>query len=220
MPKKILYSIFFIIVLLTLPYIWLLQSKINAVKKEVGLLNRQKSGFLKELQLEKNNFAKISQVYRLLNDQFRESQEDLAKINQEFQEAQKTIERLNSQVSVMSVLRAENEYAHSQNQQLEERLKDTLMQRDELKFRLSSVSELRKALKDLKNRRKKEIEDVVSWTKELEQPQVPKPEEKTKASRKKSVAKQKRAPAGNRGYVYKNGKPTYQPGVKIEVEPF
>ena len=113
--------------------------------------------------------------------------------NENLQNSQKTIEQLTLQIALS---KAENTALREEKNRLSLELTEVSQERDTLKARLSSIPELKKTIKEVK---------VQIY--------------KAKAVMRE-IAKKRRVIEGNRGYLMKNGKPTFPVSkIKIEVMP-
>lgn len=148
------------------------------------------------LEAEKQNLLELYQQLSRENEQLkgglRASEEKLAKLGADFASAAKTIEDLNSFISIAE---AEITALREENKGLEFELGNASQAKEALEARMSSVTELKKAIRQLK----------------VHMRQV-------KVGKKKNIDAQK-AIQGNRGFLTKDGKFTYPAKVKIEVTP-
>lgn len=169
-----------------------------SVKEKYDLLNtiNQIKTQVTALENEKQNLLRAQQELAQKNEELKDnlklSEEKLAKEAVDFTQFQKTIEDFNSQISL---LKAENTALREEKDNLNSRLAEVSQEKENLKSRLSSFSELKKALKELKKQ-----------TRQLRF------ELRKKAEIQKIIE-------GNRGYLIKDGKPTYPSKVRIEVKP-
>jgi len=115
-------------------------------------------------------------------------------LNDDFTQVQDAIEQLNSQVSGLI---AENTTLKEKEDKLIKELTRVYNEKKGLQARLSSITELKKAIKELK----KQVYRVGTEVKE------------------KIKAKNTAIKEGNLGFLIKNGKSTYPAKVKIEVKP-
>ena len=120
-------------------------------------------------------------------------EEKIAQLSTDVAYAQKMMEDLNSQVSI---LKAENMAVREQNDSLNARLSQVSQEKEALALRLSSVAELKKAIRDLKKQMRK-VRSEIKFKEEVASGKVLE---------------------GNRGFLLKDGKPTYPTRVKIEVK--
>jgi len=165
---------------------------LNQTKEQAAALENEKQNLLQELEKEKELQQKISQENSALKDNIRLSEEKLAKLDADFAQAQKAIEQLNSK---FALLKAENTALIEKNSRVNNKLTQVSQEKDTLQVKLSSIAELKKAIKELKRQMCKVgmvIKEKVRTNKIIE---------------------------GNRGFLIKDGKFTYPAKVKIEVTP-
>lgn len=215
--KKTLLVILGIIIVSALGYIWLLQSKVAKITLEAEVLDRQKQGLLLDLEKERVAALKLSAKYQLIQDKLKSTEEELVRIDADFKNAQRSIDELNSQVVI---LKTESSQARQKNDQLEIELQQVSQERGTLALKMGSVSELQKAIRDLKRDRQKLRQEVVRWA--APKPVLSRPKIKSPGlALKKTKTKQaQNNDTGNRGFLVKEGKGTHQSIVRIEVEPF
>lgn len=210
--------ILFILIVCALGYILSLLLKLDKANKDILSLGRQKQVLERDLTSQIDKYQKLSVQYKDVQDKLKVSEDKLVKIDADFKDAQRSIEELNSQISLLKV---EGGDVRQQNERLTVELRQASQERDELQARMNSVTELKKAIKDLKKQRKKVVQDVVNWTRERA---VYQPERREitlpKVKAIKVIEEDSDAIAGNQGFIIKNGRATYQSTVKIEVEPF
>jgi chromosome segregation ATPase len=169
-----------------------LLSAINQIKAQLGALEIEKQGLVQDLDKERQLSQQVTQENSGLKDSLKEKEDKIAQLATDVAYAQKMVEDLNSQVSI---LKAENMAVRDQNSGLTVKLNELSRQKDALAIRLSSVAELKKAIRELK----KQVRKVRSEIKYKE-------------------TAYERVFEGNRGFLLKNGKPTYPTKVKIEVK--
>lgn len=155
-----------------------LSKSLQEAKEQVVVLQIERQNLLQELEKEKQ----LQEQLLMLKDNLEASRNRLTRLFGDFERAQKTIEQLDSQISLLRL----------ENRALREEIDNLEFQRDDLKVRLSSLIELKKAIRELKikmRRVKTEIEK----------------------KRPETVVE------GNRGYLIKDGKSTY-PLYKVRIE--
>lgn len=163
-----------------------LKNSLDKTKEQVATLENEKQNILAELEKEKELQLKLNQEIFELKDYLKASKARLTKLSTDHSNAQKTVEYLDSQ---LSLLRAENSALLDRNMRLFEENKN-------IKARLSSIVELKKAIKEIRRKMYK-ISTQVKYKTRVE----------------KFIE-------GNRGYLIKNGKYTTSPSkIKIEVVP-
>lgn len=160
---------------------------LDRLKVQVAALEDERQNLLQTLEKEKE----LQQKFKI---DLGASQERLSKLNGELTQAQKTIEDLSAQVST---LKTENVSLIKEKDDLSVQLTQIIQEKDEFKRRLSSLSELKKAIRELKRQMRKISREIKTETR----PQTDKIIE------------------GNRGFLIKDGKSTYISRVKIEVKP-
>ncbi len=176
-------------------YLMTLNEKNDLLKN----LNQVK-GQIASLELEKQNLLqtidKEKESQKALTDEnatLKDELKNLAQVDENLQNSQKTIEQLTAQIALS---KAENTALREEKNRLSLELTQVSQERDTLKARLSSIPELKKTIKEVKV-------------------QV----QKAKAVMRE-IAKKRRVVEGNRGYLMKNGKPTFPVSkIKIEVMP-
>ena len=169
-----------------------LSANIRQLNTDVKALENEKSGLVKDLNQEKELNSALSQENTGLKDNLNQTQAKLAQMETDFRASQKTNEDLDSQISLVKV---ENTVLRDQIQGLELGINQAKADKEQLQARLSSIAELKKAIKELRQKArlaKKQVQERIE-TKE-------------------------RIILGNNGYLIKDGKPTNNT-VRIEVEP-
>jgi chromosome segregation ATPase len=163
-----------------------LKNSLDKTKSQVVRLENEKQNILADLEKEKELKQRLNQEISELKDYLKASKNRLTKLFKDHSYTQKTAGHLDSQ---LSLLRAENSALLDRNMSLFEENKN-------LKARLSSIVELRKAIKEIRRKMFKVSKEV-----------------KYKTLVEKFIE-------GNRGYLIKNGKyTTYPAKIKIEVTP-
>lgn len=214
-PKVILTVILvFIIWAAGLNYAWQSKAKIDKLKNNIGTLNNEKQALINDLSREKKLYNTLNGEYQKVQNKLKVTEDKLVEIGADFQNAQKTIEDLNSRISILKV---EGETLRKENEDVKFDLNEVTQEKNTLQDKMSSVAELKKAIKELKNQRKQVMREVARWI-------SPKP------SPARTVYEEIKIPSeetrieevfeGNMGFLIKDKKPTYKARVKIEVEPF
>jgi len=156
---------------------------------------RQIKNKIDSLSTEKQNLLQIIQkrkeIELKLNDTLKANEQQLSEINAKLLTANKDITDLNAQVSL---LKTENKVLKEQSDNLKLQLAGVTQEKDALQAKLSSLSELKSAIRELK----RQMRQVTPGIKKIAQDSLSE---------------------GNRGYIIKDGKPTYPAKVKIEVTP-
>lgn len=175
-------------------YIWSLKEKydllntLNQAKEQVATLETQRQNLLQDLKKEKELRQQLIQENSGIKEHLRASKKRLTELFAEYEGIQKKMEHLNSQVAL---LKAENTALIEK----ENKLAQLSQENDSLKARLSSIPELKKAIKELKGQMHKAGKEI------------------------KQGIKPGKIIEGNRGFLIKDGKFTYPATLKIEVIP-
>ncbi|MFA5156569.1 MAG: hypothetical protein WC532_04180 [Candidatus Omnitrophota bacterium] len=178
----------------------MLHSSLEEKKTEIAGLENQKQNLLQEIEKEKETTQKFMRINARLKDSLKAGASRISRLFGQYMQAQEDNERLNSQVAI---LKAENDAVRVEEIRLKLELEHANQEKEALSSRLSSLSELKKAIRELKNKKG-------STSVEIKKIEV-----------KKKPLKDTE-PAGNRGYIIKDG--VFVPGsssakVKIEVSP-
>lgn len=158
-----------------------LLDSLNKVKQQAMVLEQAKNNLSQELKMAKADNEKIASRNASLKEYLKAAHQRIIKSFQ----AQKKINELNTYVSLLK----------SENAELAEKNTRYFQENENLKARLSSGKELKKALKELKKQAYKVTGEIMQKTDEQE------------------------TIVGNRGYVIKDGQINNPPKVKIEVVP-
>lgn len=152
---------------------------------------------LRTIDLKKQIIA-LTQEKSNLADVLSQREMDLARLNlkqqkleEDFKEGQKNMEGMTSK---NSALQAENSV-------LKEEIDKVKLERDSLQAKLLSIPELKKLIIELKQKTA-QVNKIVR-----------------KRFKVENIKKIERIIIGNRGYLIKDGQPTYNTAVKIDVEP-
>jgi chromosome segregation ATPase len=165
---------------------------LNQVKDELDVLEQEKQNLLVDLEKEKGRQAELSEKNAELKDNIKATRRRLTKIFMEKREKEKTYEELSYR---FSILQAEKVALLEEKDQLNAGLSQANSENEKLKVKLSSIQELKKAIRELKYKirplivkpkKPKEIDEMIE---------------------------------GNRGYVIRDGKSTYPGKIRIEVRP-
>lgn len=169
-----------------------------SLKEKYDLLNtiNQIKTQVTTLENEKQNLLQLKeqlvQENSGLKDNLRASEEKIAKQAADFTLVQNALENLSSQISLA---KAENGALREERDNLSGQLTQVSQEKEGLKARLGSLAELKKAIKELKKQMRRLNTEV-----------------KKKAAIQKIIE-------GNRGYLVKDGRPTYPSKIRIEVNP-
>lgn len=156
-----------------------------------GLLNlvnhtREQAMILgKKIEEERTIYQKVNKENLWLKDYLGASRKRLSRLFSVYEEAQKKIDDLNSRFSLLQI----------ENSALLEEKGRIFQENEQLKVKLSSVSELKKAIKELRRQMRRVGTQI------------------------KEKAQTERIIEGNRGFLIKNGDLTYPAKVAIEVTP-
>jgi chromosome segregation ATPase len=168
--------------------------KIDKMGERQAVLEKEKQNLLQGVAKEKERGESLSQENSELRDNLRAGKRRLARLFVALSEAQRQNHELNPGAPL---LKSEDVDLREQQTKLKLELSRIREENNELKARFNSVAELKKAIKELKIKKRKE-----KVTAEVE-PEVP---------AKKTIE-------GNRGFMMKDSKFTYPAKVKIEVIP-
>ncbi|MFH0738830.1 MAG: hypothetical protein V2A59_03115 [Candidatus Omnitrophota bacterium] len=169
-----------------------LYNTLNQIKEQVADLEAQKQEILQGIEKEKQLNLQITQENTGLKENIGAAEEKIYQLSTDIAYAKKIFEDLKSEVSV---LKAENMAVREENINLTSKLSQVSQEKDALTMRLSSVAELKKAIRELKKQMRR-VSSEISYKETI---------------REKILE-------GNRGFLLKNGKPTYPTKVKIEVK--
>ena len=180
-----------------------LADSLNNTKIQLQGVQQSKQTLAERLDKEIKIQEALNQQNSQLKEEISASELKLTKIESDFNQAQVSLDQLELQVSL---LKTENTELRNETESKSGQLTQLSQERDNLNARLNSIDELKKILKELK-RKNRPIKKIVQKTtkkvnKEVEQLSV-----------KKDTIE------GNRGYLLKQGKPTYPAKVIIEVTP-
>jgi len=164
-----------------------LSYKIKEVEERAATLEKEKQNLLRELEKEKEIQEKLIQEKTGLKDDLMASKRRLKKLSADLRETQDSIEQIRSEV----LLKGES----ANVDKLKLKLSEAAEENKELKRRLSSITWLKKALREARRK--------ISGGR-LEKRPKPKPQILIE---------------GNRGFLIKDGKSTHPARIKIEIIP-
>jgi chromosome segregation ATPase len=170
-----------------------LSANIRQLNTDVQSLENEKNGLVKDLDREKEINSVLNQDITGLKDNLAQSKERMVQIEADFLASQKTVENLNSE---FSLVKAENTALRDQVQGLQLDISQAKAEREQMQQRLSSIAELKKAIKELRQKTrlaKRQVQNRVDM-------------------KEKMVS-------GNEGFLIKNGKSIFSGIIKIKVEP-
>ena len=169
----------------------------SEVKNKADSLEQENQNLLQSIEKEKELQQRLSAENTGLQENLQSAQERLNQIASELASAQEHIDGLNAKMTALSTenvaLKEENEKSHLLLAQVE-------VEREDYKTKLSSVAELKKAIKELKRQARKVGVAIVR-----------KVQEKKKALAKEYIQ-------GNQGFLVRDGKVTSQAVGKIKIE--
>lgn len=169
-----------------------LQETLDKRQLQVSTLRTERTHLMNALDTAIQKNDEVSRKNALLKEYLRAGNDKVRKLDSQFKEATLRADQLNSQVAL---LKTENVALRNDNEELKVKAVTLTQENDQLKVRLSSMEELKMAIRELK----------------------------IKARRAAVVIKEKvesaRVAIGNRGYLVKDRRSTYPAKVKIEVNP-
>jgi len=166
-----------------------LLNTLNQAKQQAAVLESEKENLLQALKEKEELQDRLSRENSTLKLGLRVSQGKISDLDTDFKKA---VEQLNSEITV---LKNESVTLKEEKEKLNARLSEAIQEKDNLKVRLGSFVELKKAIRELRLQMRNVREEI---------------QEKAIIGIDLS---------GNRGFVIKDGKPTYTTRVKIAVEP-
>lgn len=170
-----------------------LSVNIRQLNSDVAALEGEKKDLENNLGREKEMSKALNQEIAGLKDTVTQNKEKLVQLETDLQASQKTIEGLNSE---FSLVKAENTSLREQIQGLELDISQAKAEKEQLRVRLNSIDELKKTIKELRQKAR------------LAKKQV-----------QQRIAGKEKIVSGNNGFLLRNGKSTLAGTVKIEVEP-
>ncbi|MCX5708636.1 MAG: hypothetical protein NTY14_06680 [Candidatus Omnitrophica bacterium] len=170
-----------------------LSANIRQLNIDVQALEGEKNGLVQDFGREKEINSALNQDITGLKDSLDQSKERMAKLETDFQASRKTIEDLNSE---FSLVKAENTALRDQVQGLQLDISQAKAEKEQMQVRLSSVAELKKAIRELRQKARLAKKQVQNRIKAIE-----------------------KIILGNSGFLVKNGKSTLSGTIKIKVEP-
>ncbi|MFA6216640.1 MAG: hypothetical protein WDL87_03195 [Candidatus Omnitrophota bacterium] len=172
---------------------------LEKIKVEVVSLKNENQNLLVSLGNEKTLNNSLTAENAGLKEELLAGEEKLNKLGEEFQSALKNIEELNNEVVA---LKAENVSLANQKEIMTLQVAQVAQEKKDLEEKMDSVVELKKMIRNLKKHVRKTTKEV-----------------KTLVKIEKVKAAQLREMLGNNGYIIRDGKPTFSPRIKIQVEP-
>ena len=173
-----------------------LQSSLGEINLQIAALGEQRLNLLRDLEKEKQLAQELQGKNTLLKDNLKAGISKIQKLQDALNRTKAISDELNA---VASILRAENSALHKDEERLNSKLSQINRENDNFKAKLNSVEELRKAINEVKKQLRKVAVVMIK------------------------TARSQRVIEGNRGYLVREGKSTYQSTyqgkVNIEVIP-
>lgn len=176
-----------------------LTAQVESVHSELSALEEEKSKLLLDLDKEKSLQQALSSENLSLKDELQQSVQVRQDLEAKIGASQKEIDDLSSKISVVQ---AENKALAEQAQAVKAELEQSAQEKQAMAAKLSSVVELKKAIKELRRQARAARK---------------RPAVVRKAAIKKNAAPL--AVVGNQGFLVKDGKPTFEGRVRINVVP-
>jgi len=164
-----------------------LLTQLNQVKEQVTALENEKQNLLQTLEKEKETGRELNEENSKLKKNLKAGARKINKTTATLSEIKSELERINTEIAALK----------ETNKALEEAKNAAEKESDNLRARLSSATELKKAMGELKKQAFKVGVQVIE----------------------KNQQRIDQETMGNQGFVIKDGKPTYPPSIKIEVSP-
>jgi chromosome segregation ATPase len=171
-----------------------LLTQLQQINEEVESLEADKNTLELDFQKEKRIKESVINENAQLKDELKLSQDQIGELENQLRDSTIKLDKLDSRVAVA---KAENSALREQIESLQLQLSQVSQDRQELQARLSSIEELKKAIKELRQK--------ISLTRS----------DLNQGLRTESGD----IIIGNRGFIIKDGKPTFPAKVRIEVAP-
>ncbi|MFA5362161.1 MAG: hypothetical protein WC335_02795 [Candidatus Omnitrophota bacterium] len=126
----------------------------------------------------------------------------LQKLEEEYKLNRKKLEESTSQNSAVK----------AENNALKEEIDSVTMERDALQAKFVSIPELKKMIKELKEKQRR-VDRILGNRRVAEKPET------IEAVISGKIKNARKLVIGNQGYIIKDGQPTYKTSVVIDVEP-
>ncbi len=165
---------------------------VKQMKVQLAQLENEKQGIKRSYEEEKTLHLAAQEKNVQLEGSLKSTQEQLDKITLDYQGLKEDVEKLNAEVSAV---KAEKTFLAEENDELQVKLSDVKNENESLIARLTSIPELKKAIRELKKQMRNAGHEI-----------------------KKKIMSEKKI-IGNQGFVIKQGQPTVSSKVKIEVQP-
>lgn len=165
---------------------------LSQIKSQVAALETQNQELIQDLEQERQLRQELSQENSNLRQDLKAGQDELSRVSADLEESRQAQDALSSRIDL---LKAENVALREQAEDLNNEFLRVSQEKDSLNAKLSSIAELKKAIKELKIKMRKARAQI------------------------KLPVKGSPAPGeGNRGFLVKDGNPTSSPKIRIRVE--
>ena len=125
-----------------------LQDSLALVQSQMAIITQEKQNLLQELKKEQELQEQLELRNAALKENLKASKNRITRF---FQEEAKVKSDLEDSRARLAILKAENRALVNSHKRL-------FVENEELKFKLSTVDELKKAIKELRNRKRKDLE--------------------------------------------------------------
>jgi chromosome segregation ATPase len=169
-----------------------LLNEMKCANEQITVITAQRERVISDLENAQTQQKVLAGENTKLQGQLKVSQENMIKMQAELQASQKTLEELNSE---FSVAKAENAALNKQVGTLQVTAAAAEQEKEQLRARLNSLAELKKAIGDLKRKLSGARQEIT-----------------TRIQKDQLII-------GNGGYMIKDGKPIFPTRVTIEVVP-
>ncbi|MFH0826727.1 MAG: hypothetical protein V1923_02390 [Candidatus Omnitrophota bacterium] len=164
----------------------------NQLKEQLDILEQEKQNLLADLEKGKQQEALLTEENEVLKENIKATRRRLTKLFVEKREKEKAHEELSYRYAL---LEAEKASLMEEKDQLSLRASQAESENQAFKVKLSSIQELKKAIRELK--RKVRLERIIAIKPRKMDGDID----------------------GNRGYLMKEGKSTYHGKIRVEVRP-
>lgn len=165
---------------------------LSQAKEQAQSLEQENFALRVSLTQEKEQEAKLLRENTLLKGSLKAGKRKIGKLHKKVQDADAFGNDLKAQ---FTLVKTENDVLRKDWDDMKTKFSQTIQENETLKVKLGSIAELKKAIREVK----KQMRGVaVSIFRKAEKPRIV---------------------GGNGGYIIRNGKPTYPPKIKIEVNP-
>lgn len=174
--------------------------ELDQTKLQAAQLQKERLNLLDKLDKEREAQKQLIQDKAQLNDKLRAKEEKITKFNVDLLKAHNAIEKLNYQIEV---LEKKSILLQDEKDQLTLKTIQVYQEKNQLQARLSSIPELKKAIKELKIQMHKSRIEI----------------KKKLQGQRRMGDSAKTTTAGNSGFLLRDGIPTTSTKVTIEVFP-